>query len=154
MRSCVIVVDAWEKCLEEDISKYSFWQQECDAFSKFLQIQLTQIKNNHSCDVYHLSYNPITHYIDLFDGNIYSNTWTKDLIELKYDKMYFCGFHLLSCVQRSYIKLLSYHRKQNSIAIIHNLSIHKPGKDIYTVGVNYVYYTHTMGFTPMRIKYG
>ena len=153
MKTCVIVVDAWEKCLFEDTNKFPFWQQECNAFAKFLQIQLCQIKNKFSYHIYHLSWDPITRYIDLFDGNIYDKQWQLNLNKLGYENIFFCGFHLFSCVKNSYKSFLKITKnKQNNVAIVYNLSLIKPGGTFVNTKYKYVYYTHKLGFSRIKVE--
>ena len=156
IKNCVIVVDAWKKCLIEDTKKFSFWQKECDAFSKYLQVQLCQIKNKFSYNIFHLSCSPISSYINLFDGNIYDDydKWANNLILKGYNNIFFCGFHLDACVSKNY-KFFLKKSKNTSInaAIVHNLSIVKPNGTFANAKYKYVYYTHSLGFTPLTIHF-
>ena len=75
-------------------------------------------------------------------------------MQLGYDQILFCGYHLFSCVHNNYFKFIATSKRRDSTAIIHNLSIVKPGRIAHNIRCNYVYYTYNVGFMPMRVIYG
>lgn len=138
--NCVVVVDAWKYCEQEDLDQFPWLEKETKLFGSFLDLQLSNIKQKYNYDIVHCA-----------SGlELMNEIQTRDLVVNKiteipnYDYYYFCGFHLGRCINKKIKELNSL----NS-GIVHNLSMVFP-EDSYKWAIkkcndNYMY-TYNKGF--------
>ena len=146
---CLIVVDAWKYCEEEDLENFPWLEEETKLFGSFLNLQLKIIKENFDIDVIHFnSGRELMDEINIEDDLVISSV---EEIPSNYDMYYFCGFHLGRCINKK-INVL---KKSNSGVII-NLSMVFP-EDSYKSflkkhPVNNYYYTYQEGLECIDTK--
>ena len=142
---CVIVIDAWKYCEQEDLDQFPWLEKETKLFGSFLDLQLSNIKQKYNYDIIHCA----------SDLELMDEIQTRDLVvnkitEIpKYDYYYFCGFHLGRCINKR-IKDLN----RPNCGIIYNLSMVFP-EDSYQKAFNkhsdnYMY-SYSRGFEKCHI---
>lgn len=123
---CVVVIDAWKHCEDEDLKLFPWIEKETKLFGSFLDLQLSNIKQKYHYDIIHCASG-----LDIMD-----EIQTKDLIvnnisELPvYDFYYFCGFHLGRCIYNNVKR-----SQKTNYGVILNLSMVYP-EDSYEHYVN------------------
>lgn len=148
MNCCVVVIDAWEYCNQEDLNKFPWLLKENKLFGSFLDLQLSNIKQKYNYDIIH--HCPQT-------SEVMDEVQTRDLVvgDLReiptYDYYYFCGFHLGRCLNRS-VKILN----KSNCGIVYNLSIIFP-EDAYreVIGRNFsntYMYSYNKGFEKITME--
>jgi hypothetical protein len=139
---CLIVVDAWKYCEEEDLENFPWLEEETKLFGSFLNLQLCNIKKKHNVDVIHFTSNrEIMNEIDTTDDLVISSV---EEIPADYNMYYFCGFHLGRCINK---KIQELNNEKSGIVL--NLSMCFP-KDSYITAVsketNNYFYSYSKGF--------
>jgi hypothetical protein len=145
---CLIVVDAWKYCEEEDLENFPWLEKETKLFGSFLNLQLQIIKENFDIDVIHCnSGKELMDEIDTANDLIVSSV---NEIPADYNMYYFCGFHLGRCINRK-IKELD----KSNFGIILNLSMCFPEdsyvKKLGRTKTNNYFYSYAKGFEKCHI---
>jgi len=119
--SCLVVVDAWKNCEQEDLEQYPWLETETKLFGSFLNHQIKLISTN--ADIFYLSSGrELMDEIDTTFGKIITTIEDLPL----YNTTYFCGFHLGRCIYNNIKRL-----KNNRYGVILNLSMVFP-EDSYS----------------------
>tara|TARA_R110002074_G_scaffold123683_2_gene259558 strand:- start:29369 stop:29827 length:459 start_codon:yes stop_codon:yes gene_type:complete len=150
MNSCVVVIDAWKYCSQEDLNKFPWLLKENKLFGSFLDLQLSNIKQKYNYDVIHQcgGHRP---------EQVMEEIQTRDLVieDLReiptYDYYYFCGFHLGRCLNQS-VRVLN----KSNCGIVYNLSLIFP-EDTYghVIGKNFsnnYMYSYSKGFEKITME--
>lgn len=147
--NCLIVVDAWKTCEQEDLFKFPWLENETKLFGSFLNQQLKLIRQTYNIDIIHHSSNrDIMEEIETFDDLIVNST---EQIPLHYTTYYFCGFHLGRCINTKIKEL-----KKTNVGIVLNLSMCFPA-DAFQMAVNKTkdvdnyFYSYAKGFEKCHI---
>ena len=146
MKICLIIVDAWKTCFEQDIKSHPLFQQQCDTFYSWLNVECQYMKKSYDIDIYHdASGHEISNFISLYDGTEIKNN---------YDIYFFCGTHLYSCIHEKYRQFTE--QSSSDAGIVLNLSLTHPSYGSYSVHtkkVPYYYYNYKDGFVPIDFRY-
>jgi len=137
---CVIVIDAWKYCEQEDLDLFPWLEKETKLFGSFLDLQLSNIKQKYNYDIIHCASS-----LELMDEIQTRDLVVNKITEIpKYDYYYFCGFHLGRCINTRINNL-----NKPNCGIVYNLSMVFPedsyGRVIEKYSDNYMY-SYNKGF--------
>lgn len=152
-KEALIIVDAWQNLFPEDTKSYPELPEYVQTFCAFLN-SVAERELDRGTHVFHASSNlPVSKEFDLTRQHvIYDNGRTGEMIlDLSYDRYYFCGFHYGRCI-RNKINILIKSVEPERVGIVLNLCMAYPAdrwSKKYDNDIEHYLWNHD-GFEPLK----
>jgi hypothetical protein len=151
----LIINDPWESWFEKDLIEHPHLNEECVAFSHFLNHVCEYERSKNTQIVFRTGGKPVVDSILIEESDIVLNKITD--ISLTYDSYYFAGFHYGRCIHKNMEALVQLGVDPGKLRAVVNLALVYPGEtwaamlDVWPKYIDYLWSYN--GFEEIKINH-